>query len=74
MQIQQIVAKDGSVIFTGKPGQLLLPDFVGRCKAVGGKVKWGDHYRALTRRKDPPELFAKCKQNGESLRISTPSL
>lgn len=63
----QMKAADGSIIYTGKPGQTLIFDFTARCKAVGGKVVWGDHFRAMPRKKDAPEVILKCKSTGETL-------
>lgn len=67
----RIIAADGTIICESelKGGRFdsLIPKFVQRCKNAGGKAIWGQHYRALKRRSDPPSLVLKCKRTGEEL-------
>lgn len=58
------MVRKGKPTYIGRPGQSLLGDFMGACKASHGKPLWGDYYRGIKRKKDPPELIAKCEKLG----------
>lgn len=67
----RIVKADGTVV--AESSDTLLPLFVSRntatktgdCKGA----KWGDHYRVMKVRKDPPELVAKCACGEKLIRV-----
>lgn len=65
--IHQIVARDGSLIYQGAPGQVLMGKFAQRCKARGGRAEWGHHYRVMKRRSDAPNVVFVCRATGERL-------
>lgn len=35
-------------------------------------IHWGDHYRAMKRRRDPESLVLKCKDHGSTLHRDPP--